>query len=202
MATEGKASRWTRAFLLAVVVWAAGMAGGYGIVQVTKNLPSELPVPMSEGERGADALVTPAPGAVPVSDAGLLVFILRRDLTVYLWLLAGLLSAGAVTFVVLLANGIMLGNTIGLAYAAGMTPAMLIDLLLPHGVLEVGTFCIAGAVGFQGFRIASDWGRNGWGAVRSLRLGLVLAYGTLALAVAAALETFVTGALAEAMRDR
>ena len=202
MATEGKASRWTRAFLLAVVVWAAGMAGGYGIVQVTKNLPSELPVPMSEGERGADALVTPAPGAVPVSDAGLLVFILRRNLTVYLWLLAGLLSAGAVTFVVLLANGIMLGNTIGLASAAGMTPAMLIDLLLPHGVLEVGTFCIAGAVGFQGFRIASDWGRNGWGAVRSLRLGLVLAYGTLALAVAAALETFVTGALAEAMRDR
>ena len=202
MATEGKASRWTHAFLLAVVVWAAGMAGGYGIVQVTKNLPSELPVPMSEGERGADALVTPAPGAVPVSDAGLLVFILRRNLTVYLWLLAGLLSAGAVTFVVLLANGIMLGNTIGLASAAGMTPAMLIDLLLPHGVLEVGTFCIAGAVGFQGFRIASDWGRNGWGAVRSLRLGLVLAYGTLALAVAAALETFVTGALAEAMRDR
>ena len=202
MATEGKASRWTRAFLLAVVVWAAGMAGGYGIVQVTKNLPSELPVPMSEGERVADALVTPAPGAVPVSDAGLLVFILRRNLTVYLWLLAGLLSAGAVTFVVLLANGIMLGNTIGLASAAGMTPAMLIDLLLPHGVLEVGTFCIAGAVGFQGFRIASDWGRNGWGAVRSLRLGLVLAYGTLALAVAAALETFVTGALAEAMRGR
>lgn len=202
MTTEGKASRWTHAFLLAVVVWAAGMAGGYGIVQVTKNLPSELPVPMSEGERGADALVTPAPGAVPVSDAGLLVFILRRNLTVYLWLLAGLLSAGAVTFVVLLANGIMLGNTIGLASAAGMTPAMLIDLLLPHGVLEVGTFCIAGAVGFQGFRIASDWGRNGWGAVRSLRLGLVLAYGTLALAVAAALETFVTGALAEAMRDR
>ena len=202
MTTEGKASRWTHAFLLAVVVWAAGMAGGYGIVQVTKNLPSELPVPMSEGERGADALVTPAPGAVRVSDAGLLVFILRRNLTVYLWLLAGLLSAGAVTFVVLLANGIMLGNTIGLASAAGMTPAMLIDLLLPHGVLEVGTFCIAGAVGFQGFRIASDWGRNGWGAVRSLRLGLVLAYGTLALAVAAALETFVTGALAEAMRDR
>ncbi len=200
MTTEGKASRWTHAFLLAVVVWGAGMAGGYGIVQVTKNLPSELPVPMSEDERGADSLVTHAPGAVPVSDAGLLVFIFRRNLTVYLWLLAGLLSAGAVTFVVLLANGIMLGNTIGLAYAAGMTPATLIDLLLPHGVLEVGTFCIAGAVGFQGFRIASDWGRNGWGAVRSLRLGLVLGYGTFALAVAAALETFVTGALAEATR--
>ena len=204
MAVEaGNASRWTRAYLCAVVVWAAGMALGYAVVQAAMSLPGELPASTTvEDARGASALVAPAPRAASVSDAGLLAFIFRRNLTVYLWLLAGLVSAGAVTFVVLLANGIMLGNTIGLAYAAGMTPATLIDLLLPHGVLEVGTFCIAGAVGFQGFRIASDWGRNGWGAVRSLRLGLVLAYGTLALAVAAALETFVTGALAEAMRGR
>lgn len=203
MTTECNEPRWARAFLLAAVVWTAGMAGGYGVFQAAKDLPSDVPVlPMSEDERDADAGVMPAPEAAPVSDAGLLAFIFRRNLTVYLWLLAGLLSAGAVTFVVLLANGIMLGNTIGLAHAAGMTPAMLSNLLLPHGVLEVGAFCIAGAVGFQGFGIAADWGRNGWRAIRSLHLGLVLAYGTLALAVAAALETFVTGALAEAMRER
>ena len=202
MTTVDEASRWTHAFLLAAVVWAAGMAGGYGIAHMTKDLPSDVPVAQSGDERGDGVLVTPAPEAAPVSDAGLLAFIFRRNITVYLWLLAGLLSAGAVTFVVLLANGITLGNTIGLAYAAGMAPATLIDLLLPHGVLEVGTFCIAGAVGFQGFRIASDWSRTGWRAVRSLRLSLVLAYGMLALAVAAALETFVTGALAEAIGGR
>ena len=127
----------------------------------------------TEGARSADAHAALAGDAAPMSDAGLLAFIFRRNLTVYVWLLAGLLSAGAVTFVVLLVNGIMLGNTIGLAYDAGVAPATLIDLLLPHGMLEVGTFCIAGAVGFQGFRIVFDWERNGWGAVRSLRLGLV-----------------------------
>lgn len=194
------ASRWTRAFLLAVVVWTAGMAGGYAVVQAASDLPSALPAPVppeDEGTAGVHGMA--AHGAVPESDAGLVAFIFRRNLSVYIWILAGLLSAGAVTFVVLLANGIMLGHTIGVAYATGVAPATLSNLLLPHGVLEVGTFCIAGAVGFQGFRIASDWGRSGWSAVRSLRLGLVLAYGVLALAVAAVLETFVTGALAEAM---
>ena len=202
--TVDNATRWTSAFLLAVVVWVAGMAGGYAVVQMASDLPSELPAPATtvEGARDPSADVTPMHGVAPASDAGLLAFIFGRNLGVYVWILAGLLSAGAVTFVVLLANGIMLGHTIGLAHAAGLSPTTLINLLLPHGVLEVGTFCIAGAVGFQGFRIAVDWERSGWSGVRSLRLGLVLAYGTLALAVAAVLETFVTGALAEAMRGR
>ena len=198
--TQTSASRWTRAFLLAVVVWTAGMAGGYAVVQAASDLPSALPAPVpaeDEGTAGVHGMA--AHVAAPESEAGLVAFIFRRNLSVYIWILAGLLSAGAVTFVVLLANGIMLGHTIGIAYATGVAPATLSNLLLPHGVLEVGTFCIAGAVGFQGFRIASDWGRGGWSAVRSLRLGLVLAYGVLALAVAAVLETFVTGALAEAM---
>lgn len=198
--THPSASRWTPAFLLAVAVWTGGMAGGYAIVQAASELPSDLPAPVvAEDVRPAHAQGMPEHEAVPESDAGLVAFIFRRNLSVYIWILAGLLSAGAVTFVVLLANGIMLGHTIGLAHATGVAPATLSNLLLPHGVLEVGTFCIAGAVGFQGFRIASDWGRSGWGAVRALRLGLVLAYGVVALAVAAVLETFVTGALAEAM---
>lgn len=193
-------SRWTPAFLLAVVVWTAGMTVGYMVVQAASGLPTDLPPPvLAEEARTAQTPGMPDHEAAPESDAGLVAFIFRRNLSVYIWILAGLFSAGAVTFVVLLANGIMLGHTIGIAYATGVAPATLSNLLLAHGVLEVGTFCIAGAVGFQGFRIAVDWGRSGWSAVRSLRLGLVLAYGVLALAVAAVLETFVTGALAEAM---
>lgn len=198
--SPARESRWTPAFLLAIAVWTAGMAVGYMVVQAASELPSELPTPIvAEDTRAAQAPGMPDHEAVPGSDAGLVAFIFRRNLSVYIWILAGLLSAGAVTFVVLLANGIMLGHTIGIAYATGVAPATLSNLLLPHGVLEVGTFCIGGAVGFQGFRIASDWDRSGWSAVRSLRLGLVLAYGVLALAIAAVLETFVTGALAEAM---
>ena len=197
---RASASQWTPAFLLAVAVWTAGMAGGYAIVQAASELPSDLPTRVAvEDVPKAHTQGTPAHVAAPGSDAELVAFIFRRNLSVYIWILAGLLSAGAVTFVVLLANGIMLGHTIGLAHAVGVAPATLSNLLLPHGVLEVGTFCIAGAVGFQGFRIASDWNRTGWDAVRSLRLGLVFVYGTLALGTAAVLETFVTGALAEAM---
>ena len=198
--TQPSTRWWTPAFLLAVAVWTAGMGVGYAIVQAASDLPSDLPAAIvADDALNAAPHGVAGPGAAPESDAALATFIFRRNLSVYVWILAGLLSAGAVTFVVLLANGIMLGHTIGLAYATGIPPATLSNLLLPHGVLEVGTFCIAGAVGFQGFRIASDWGRYGWSAVRSLRLGLVLAYGALALAVAAVLETFVTGALAEAM---
>ena len=198
--TQANAARWTNAFLLAVLVWMAGMAGGYAVVQAAKDLPSDLPAPIVvEDAHNAGAHGPPMNVAAPGSGAGLVAFIFRRNLSVYIWILAGLLSAGAATFVVLLVNGIMLGHTIGLAHATGVAPGTLVNLLLPHGVLEVGTFCIAGAVGFQGFRIAVDWSGNGWSAVRSLRLGLVLAYGALALAVAAVLETFVTGALAAAM---
>ena len=176
------------------------MAIGYAIEHAASDLPRDLPAHVvPEDARSAGAHGVPELGTAPESDAGLVAFIFRRNLSVYVWILAGLLSAGAVTFVVLLANGVMLGHTIALAYGNGVAPAALSSLLLPHGVLEVGTFCIAGAVGFQGFRIASNWGRHGWSAVRSLRLGLVFAYGAVALAVAAVLETFVTGTLAAAM---
>lgn len=186
---------WTWAFLLAAAVWAAGMAGGYAIVQATSQLPNALPtMPEAAAETLYDAGVEP--DAEPPTGAGLAAFIFRRNLSVYIWLLAGLLSAGSITFVILLANGVLLGQTIALAGASGLSAGGLANLLVPHGVLEVGTFCIAGAVGFQGLRLVQVWADVGWPALRSLRLGLVLGYGVGALALAAGLETFVTGALA------
>ena len=172
------------------------MAGGYALVQATSELPRELPP--GAATAGDDDFGV-GHTAAPETDAGLMAFIFRRNLSVYLWLLTGLLSGGSVTFVVLLANGVLLGQAIGLARRAGASPSLITDLLLPHGVLEVGAFCIAGAVGFQGFRLACAWERTGWPAVRACRLGLVLAYGAAGLAVAAVIEVLVTGALAESM---
>ena len=123
-------------------------------------------------------------------------FILGRNTAVYLWLLTGLLSAGAVTFVVLLYNGIQLGLTIGFAQQAGMPAGVMTDLLLTHGVLELGAFFVAGAVGFQGFRLATGWSRLGRASFSALRLGTVLLFGLCALTGAAAIETFVTPQLA------
>ena len=189
---------WTWAFLLSAAVWGAGMAVGYAVVQASSELPSELPAALAAvAETPHDMGV--APEAAPEIGAGLAAFIFRRNLSVYLWLLAGLLSAGSVTFVILLVNGVMLGQTIALAGSAGLSALGLANLLVPHGVLEVGTFCIAGAVGFQGLRLVQAWGSIGWPTVKALRLGLVVAFGVGALAVAAGLETFVTGALADSV---
>ena len=198
-------TNWTGPFLLAWAVWIVGMAAGFAIVEWTKHLPSELPPVVEETSEGIDVGVA-EPGTMNADHTAdhrlatpmaVFTFIFGRNLTVYLWLLAGLLSAGMITFVVLLANGILLGQTIGLAVGAGLSPTVIAHLLLPHGVLELGTFCIAGAVGFQGLRLACDWTGTGWRTVQTFRLGLVVVFGTGALVTAAGFETVVTGALAE-----
>ena len=163
---------------------------GPGAAPVANVHEAEGP-PAADADR-QDPLAT-APQAVPRSKSKLVFFILGRNSAVYLWLLAGLLSAGTVTFVVLAYNGIQLGLTIGLALQAGMPGRLLAELILPHGVLEVGAFCIAGAVGFQGLRLGT-WSRHGWGFVKALRLGWVLAFGAGALTCAAAIEAYVTSA--------
>ncbi len=187
---------WVRAFLLACSIWVGGMACGYGLVAWSRDLPTELP-----------AWEELPPAAQPASvererGASLFLFIFGRNVTVYCWLLAGLLTGGASAFLVLLTNGVMLGQTIGFAEDAGAAPADIAGLLLPHGMLEVGALCIAGAVGLQGLRLIRRWPDAGWQTVKALRLGLVAAYGIGALAVAAGIETVVTGAIADSIEAR
>ena len=191
----------TGAFVLSASVWLGGSALGYGVVEWTNTLP--------EHQRTLPAeLVAEAEQAAPDDDAKrdhksaleLFLFILGRNATVYVWLLAGLLSAGIVTFLVLISNGISLGHTVGLAAQSGVPVSAVTDLILPHGVLEFGAFCIAGAVGFQGFRLAL--GRVDWASVKTLRLGWVFAFGAGALAVAAGVEAVVTASLAESLGYR
>lgn len=185
---------WTRAFLLACAVWLGGMAAGYALVEWSRGLPMEMP---AWSEPASPSAETEHAGRK--HGASLFLFIFGRNVAVYCWLLAGLLTAGASTFLVLLTNGVMLGQTIGFAEGAGAAPGDIAGLLLPHGLLEVGALCIAGAVGLQGLRLMLRWSQGGWQTVKRLRLGLVAAYGVLALAVAAGIETFVTGAIAESI---
>ncbi len=179
---------WIVAFAVSCLVLLSGMAMGHAFAAWIAALP-----------------VSPLPEAVPVEATGraddragwqLFAFILRNNLAVYVLLLFGLVSAGSVSFVVLLGNGIAIGQVIGFARSAGMSNDTLVDLLLPHGVLELGTLCIAGAVGLQGFRLLLDLSNLGSGTLKSLRLGLVLGFGLCALTVAAVVEAFVTAELA------
>ena len=190
---------WTSAFALAALVWLGGMAVGFWVVDWASGQPAEMIELPQELLRNADVVeAANAEHAIAEkSPLHVFLFILGRNLSVYLWLLAGLLSAGAITFLVLLFNGVILGQTIGFAAWHGISAGTIGDLLLPHGVLEMGTFCIAGAVGFQGPRLLREWSRHGWAVVKALRLGLVLAFGAAALAVAAGVEAVLVKDLAQ-----
>lgn len=186
-----KRLRWVSAFALAAVVWSAGLVAGHAVAAKAET------VSLTAAEQAALAAASPAPeqpreqSMETRSKWATFVYILGRNSAVYIWLLAGLCSVGAVTFAVLAYNGVQLGITVGLALQAGVPGGQLVDLLLPHGVLEMGAFFIAGAVGFQGARLGA-WSRHGWDFVKSLRLGSVLVFGLAALTCAAAVEAFVT----------
>ena len=183
---------WFGNFCCAVAVLLVGLASGMGIADWINSMPTEaLPSGVFRPAESKDR-----------SAWELFAFILRRNMTVFVVLLFGLVSAGIVTVVVLLGNGIAIGQLIGFAKGAGMSNVAVANLLLPHGVLELGALCVAGAVGLQGVRIALRLPTLDRACVKSLRLGLVLAYGLASLSVAAGIEAFVTADYADSLRGQ
>ncbi len=198
-----KPVRWGFAFVASWLIWLGGTALGLGIVEWTESMPAEAKeLPEEWLEAAADAAEQEVAEVAAPSRLDEFLFILGRNLTVYVWLLAGLLSAGAITLLVLLANGVALGQTLGFAMASGMPTSAAVDLLFTHGVLELGTFCIAGAVGFQGLRLAFDGSERGWAVVKSMPWRTVLAFGVAALTAAAGVEAVVTADLAAAYEPK
>lgn len=184
---------WTGSFCWAALVLLIGLLAGMAIADWINAMPAEA----------ISLTRTDVPGeAADRSGWELFQFILRRNMTVFVMLLFGVVSAGFVTIVVLLGNGIAIGQIIGLAKGVGMSNVAVASLLVPHGVLELGALCIAGAVGLQGIRFAFGIRTLGWESLKSLRVGVVLAFGLVALAVAAAVEAFVTVEFAESLRKQ
>lgn len=205
---------WTRGFALSTLVWALGIACGYALVDWANGTAAAMDDALFEAAlhgamqrdagQGESGVAAPANEgeSVEADKSGweLFAYILTRNVSVYVWLLAGLLSAGAITFFVLLMNGVMLGQIIAAALWAGVPAWTLCGLLLPHGVLELGAFCIAGAAGFQGFRLAFGRLKADREGIRALRLGLIAVFGVCALTLAAGVEAFVTAELSASLR--
>lgn len=179
---------WTWGLLASTLIWGAGTTLGLRIVPDGQHAaepprPQVLPVPREH---------SPA----PVEASRQYVGILGRNLAVYLWLLAGLASGGLTTLGVLFFNGVILGHTTAAALGMGMPPARLAWLLLPHGIPEIGTFLVAGAIGLQGTTLLARWiaGSSNRGPLG--RLWLPAAVGCPTLAGAAAIEVRLTVPLA------
>ena len=183
---------WGACFFCAVAVLLVGLGAGVAIAEWINAMPAESTPPVgAHGPLGAEP-----------TGWELFAFILRRNMTVFLMLLLGVVSAGLVTIVVLLGNGLAVGQLIGFARFSGMSLGDVAYLLLPHGVLELGALCVAGAVGLKGIRVALGIRAIERISFRSLRLGTVLIFGLGALAAAAGVEAFVTVEIAESMRGR
>lgn len=192
LATKFGNDNWVGSFFAAVFFLVVGLAAGIAIAEWINAMPAEA----------TPAVGTGRPHRGDPDGWELFAFILRRNMTVFLMLLLGIVSAGLVTVVVLLGNGIAVGQLIGFARVSGMSLADVAYLLLPHGVLELGALCVAGAVGLRGIRLAVGLSAIDRTAFGSLRLGTVLVFGLVALAAAAAVEAFVTVEIAESLRGK
>ncbi len=72
----------------------------------------------------------------------------------------------------------------------GMEPNVLAELILPHGVLELTAFVLAGALGLRGWSLGRDAMRSGRWEFVGVRTTIVVS--ALAVMVAAVIESTIT----------
>ena len=110
--------------------------------------------------------------------------------------LAGGISAGVLTAGALVFNGVVIGVVTGLSVEAGRTSDF-IQLVAPHGVLELSCIVVAGAAGLRmaSALVSPDRRRRSEALVRQARPAVEVALGTaLWLVLAGLVEGFVTPA--------
>jgi stage II sporulation protein M len=141
--------------------------------------------PVSSMSTGAEEI--PAPPR-------LFLQIAARNTTVFVLLLTGVCTAGVTTSLMLALNGALLGMLVDTALSAGRDAFVLATLLVPHGVIEMTAFAVAGAVGLRGWRIALRALQTGDPGLRQ-ELAILerpVVFGLVALVVAAGIESTVT----------
>jgi stage II sporulation protein M len=112
--------------------------------------------------------------------------------------MSGIVTAGLTTAGTLAIVSLSTTESLSDARRLGLRPRAMLALLLPHGLLEIAAFIMAGAAGFGGVPIVIAAAEGNTALTReyvrgSLRLGLASAG---VLVVAALLETFVTPVIA------
>jgi uncharacterized membrane protein SpoIIM required for sporulation len=107
---------------------------------------------------------------------------------------AGGITAGLLSILLLVMNGVSLGSVVGLYWSKGIAQ-LLVAFVAPHGVLELFAICVAGGAAFivaAGMLLPGDRSRrralveNGRRAIR------LIGVSTLLLLVAGTLEGFIS----------
>jgi len=121
--------------------------------------------------------------------------IFTNNLQVSFLAFAGGLLAGLGTAVVLLFNGLFVGSLIGLSIDAGRG-ALLAELVIPHGVLELTCIVVTAAAGLRvGWALVAPGNRSRGAALTGeARSSIEIVLGTAPwLVLAGVVEGFVTG---------
>lgn len=122
--------------------------------------------------------------------------IMTNNIRVTLFAFAGGITAGAVTAVLLIYNGVLLGVVMGLATHAG-AGSRVVELVVAHGVLELSCIAVAGMAGLRlaGAVIAPGRRPRAVAIAAEARRTVELALGTAPwLVVAGLVEGFITPA--------
>ncbi|USZ70694.1 stage II sporulation protein M [Natronosalvus halobius] len=114
----------------------------------------------------------------------------------------GAVSLGAFTLLIMVFNGILIGN-LAVGIGGQMGYAEFVTLLVPHGVFELTALFIAAGIGF---RLVHRFGQRLRGSRDSFltkrylyRTGLLACFGWFLLVLAAFVEAYLTIAIAETL---
>jgi len=130
-------------------------------------------------------------------------YILSNNARVLSLMVLGTFSLGLVTLFALFVNGVVVG-LIGTLALANVSPLVLAALLVPHGILEIPAFLLAGALAFRiahrivRYLLAYD--ETPLTRVEGYEIAVLLVVLFCLLAVAAWIEVNVTPAVARTVR--
>lgn len=125
-------------------------------------------------------------------------FIVNNIKVTFIMILSGILTCGAATVFLLFINGIIMGESIGVALEK-MPAGEVLFRVLPHGIFEVPAMLLAGTVGFISLRIIIAFLRERKIDYKSelLNTGQLVIAMILLLLVAGIVEAYITPVLAD-----
>ena len=120
--------------------------------------------------------------------------ILTNNVQVTFVVFAGGITAGLLSILMLVMNGISMGSVVGLYASKGIAP-LLFAFVAPHGVLELFAICVAGGGAFllaAGLLVPGPRPRSAALVDNARRASRLIACSTLLLIIAGTLEGFVS----------
>lgn len=136
--------------LAATLLFLPALVAGVAVVR-TPSLAAEM-VPAGMLRRAEDGVRRARNGEGYIDDPQLFrpimaSSIVANNVQVSFAVFAGGITAGLLSAVMLVANGLSLGSVTGLYVSKGIGP-LLLAFVAPHGVLELFAICVAGGAGF------------------------------------------------------